>query len=97
MSFEVLYTPTAKVTLNTVYTFIQIKFGERIAFQFLKKAEKTISLIAENPLMFKALTNNSNIRVGLITKQCSLFYRVTDSSIQLLYFWDNRQEPLFNY
>lgn len=95
MSFEVLYTPTAKVTLNTVYTFIQTKFGKRISFQFLKKAEKTISLIADNPLMFKALTDNSNI--SWIDHKCSLFYRVTDSSIQLLYFWDDQQEPLFDY
>jgi|GEM_PF-2056936 len=74
MSFEVLYTPTAKVTLNTVYTFIQIKFGERIAFQFLKKAEKTISLIAENPLMFKAFT-------GLLIRQYSFYtFGTTDKS-----------------
>jgi len=97
MRFEVYYTPTAKTTLKAVYSFIEIKFGERVATRFLKKAEKTISLIAKNPLMFKALINDSPVRVGLITKQCSLFYRVTNSTIELLYFWDNRQEPLFNY
>jgi hypothetical protein len=46
--------------------------------------------------MYKALAIDENVRVGFITKQCSLIYRVTDTEIHLLYFWDNRQEPLFS-
>jgi hypothetical protein len=61
------------------------------------KAEKVVALIATQPLMFKASDFDENIRIGLITRQCSLFYRVTDTSIHLLFFWDNRQEPFIIY
>lgn len=30
---------------------------------------------------------------AVITEQTSLLYRVTPTQIQLLYFWDNRQDP----
>jgi hypothetical protein len=60
----------------------------------VSKAEKTISLIADNPFMFRASTIDDDVRIALITKQCSLFCRVTDASVNLLFFWDNRQEPL---
>ena len=43
--------------------------------------------------MFKASEIDESVRVGANQQQTSLFYRVTDSSINLLFFWDNRQEP----
>lgn len=70
------------------------KFGTKPAEKFLNKAQKTISLIALNPAMFKASTIEDNVRITFISKQTSLFYRVTKNSIHLLLFWDNRQEPI---
>lgn len=95
MSLQVFYTPRSKETLASVYNFIRNKFGANSADKFATKAEKTILLITEYPFMFKASSIDENVRVGQISKQTSLFYRVTDSSIHLLFFWDNRQEPIF--
>lgn len=97
MKLEIVYTPNAQSTATAIYNFISGQFGIAAADKFIIKAEKTISLISVNPLMFKASTIDSNVRIALITKQCSLFYRVTETSIHLLYFWDNRQEPQFNF
>ena len=94
MGLEIYYTPRSKETLAEIYNLIQSRFGAKTADKFLLKAEKTISLIAEYPLMFKASTIDEKVRIGLISKQTSLFYRVTDTSIHLLFFWDNRQEPI---
>lgn len=94
MSLQIYYTPRSKETLSSVYNFILGRFGKRSADKFILKAEKTISLITEFPLMFKASDIDENIRIGLITKQTSLFYLVKETSIDLLFFWDNRQEPI---
>ena len=59
----------------------------------MSKAEKVILLIAENPFMYKVTTIDKTVRIALISKQTSLFYQVKDESIDLLFFWDNRQEP----
>jgi len=96
MSLQVLYTPDSKETLISIYNFIEEKFGINSANKFVSSAEKTIKLIAEYPLMFKATTIDSNVRIGFISKQTSLFYRVTDNAIHLLFFWDNRQEPILH-
>lgn len=93
MSLHIFYTPRSKETLKSVYDFIDNKFGAGPADKFVSKAEKIITLIAEHPLMFKALIIDDNVRVAFITKQTSLFYKITDTSIHLLFFWDNRQEP----
>lgn len=94
MSIQVLYTPDSLETLASIYNFIRGEFGSKSADTFVSKAEKTINLISQFPLMFKSTSIDENIRIGFISKQTSLFYRVTDNSIQLLFFWDNRQEPI---
>ncbi len=86
MSLQVFYTPQAKETLALVYDFINTNFGFKIAEKFLLKTEHTINLIALHPLMFKPSTFEKDVRVGLISKQTSLFYRTHEKSIQLLFF-----------
>ncbi len=97
MSLSVFYTDAAKETLFLFYSAVENKFGTRSADKFLIKVEKTISLISEFPYMFKSSSIDENVRIGLITKQCSVFYHVTEDSVDLLFFWDNRQDPFFNY
>jgi cytochrome c oxidase subunit IV len=63
--------------------------------KLLAKVYKTLFLASEIPYMFKAFTLSDNIRVGLISKQTSFFYRVQENEIIILLFWDNRQEPMF--
>jgi len=45
--------------------------------------------------MFKTSEKKKNIRKGFVTKHTSLYYRVKPrkKSIELLAFWDNRQNP----
>lgn len=47
--------------------------------------------------MFRASAFDPAVRVGFISKQTSLFYKVTEEAIYLLFFWDNRQEAIFPY
>ncbi len=46
--------------------------------------------------MFKASDFKDDIRIGYISKQTSFFYKIQENEIIILFFWDNRQEPLFN-
>jgi plasmid stabilization system protein ParE len=87
MGLQIYYTPYSQETLKQTYNFIRDKFGTVSADKFVLKVEKTISLVAQHPYMFKASTIDENVRVGLISKQTSLFYRITDNSIHLLFFF----------
>lgn len=95
MSLAVFYTPRSKETLLSVFNFIESKFGSNSARAFLRKTDKTIRIVSTQPYMFKASPIGEHIRVAYISKQTSLFYQVTEKSINLLFFWDNRQEPFY--
>jgi len=46
--------------------------------------------------MFKASLIEDSVRKGFISKQTSFFYEIHENEIIILFFWDNRQEPMFN-
>ncbi|RYG12596.1 MAG: hypothetical protein EOO07_18810 [Chitinophagaceae bacterium] len=96
MALEIFYTDKAKETLNLVYAFVSENFGEPIANKFVKLSEAKINLISKNPLIYKSSIIDVSVRIALINKHISLFYQVKGNRIYLLFFWDNRQEPIFN-
>ena len=92
MSLEVLFTDEASEMLVLVSTFIKNKWGENTANKFLDSAYQTFETVAQQPYLFKASSLNKDIRIGLINKNCSFYYQVTDTSVIILFLWDNRQE-----
>ena len=51
--------------------------------------------IKQNPEMFEESRKKKNVRKGFVTKHNTLYYRVRPrkKELQLLLFWDNRQDP----
>ena len=96
MSLEIHYTPKAKKSLQFLYTFIEIKFGKRNAGDFLKKVEDTIYLLQEQPYLFRKSELGNHVRQGLIARNTSFLYEVTNNKIILHFFWDNRQDPFYD-
>ncbi len=90
---QIVVTDNANITLQTIFDFIEYQFGVAVADDFLEKVEHTLHLTANNPEIFKASPLSKNVRMGFITKQTSFFYQVTDTTLVVLHFWDNRQEP----
>ena len=91
---KIVLTDTAKFTLQAIFDTIEYKFNPTIADAFLHKVEKILTLVAATPEMFKSSPLSKNVRIGFISKQTSFFYQINNNTIVILYFWDNRQEPL---
>lgn len=94
MSLTIVFTPKAKETL--LYTTLQIKnkWGLKSAKDFVKRSNQVFKSISLQPFIFKSFSD-LDVRQGIITKQTSFLYRVSDDKIEILFIWDNRQEPLF--
>lgn len=92
MSLEIVFTPKAKDSFLSIVSLIRSGWGERSAEKFVDKTYKILDSISRQPYLFKAYHEN-DVRIGLITKQTSIVYRVLNDRIEILFFWDNRQEP----
>ena len=91
---QIVLTDNAKITLHAIFDFIENKFSAKTADEFLFKVEKVLILVAKNPEIYKASPLSKNVRVGYISKQTSFYYQINNHDLVVLYFWDNRQDPI---
>ena len=95
MALKIIFSDEAAEMLMSIAGLIESKWSKKEAKKFLEKVHKILGLVSIQPYMFKASHFGENIRVGLITKQTSFYYEVDENEIIILFFWDNRQEPMF--
>jgi plasmid stabilization system protein ParE len=93
MNLAISWSDEAIETFDAIVLFIEKKWSERQAKIFIKQTQKIFSLISDYPYMYKA-SISSNVRQAFITKQTSVYYEIHKTHITILFFWDNRQEPI---
>ncbi len=92
MAKEIRWTTEAEVTYQKIITYLEENWTDKEVSNFINTANTVIFFIAENPLMYRQ-SNKKNIHEALITKHNLLLYRVKPNHIELLTFWDTRQNP----
>jgi plasmid stabilization system protein ParE len=91
---KVIWSENAETTFDVIVLYIEAKFGVLSAKKFIRKVDAVIQSISNQPYIYKSSNFNNKVRKATISKQCSLFYEINKETIQLSYFWDNRQEPI---
>lgn len=94
MKLEVVWSQNAEITFDAIYQFIMEQWGFEIAEKLRFQTLKLLNQIAEHPFSFQE-SPIKNIRKAVISKYTSFFYEVFDNHILLVFFWDNRQQPIF--
>ncbi|HNZ72027.1 MAG TPA: type II toxin-antitoxin system RelE/ParE family toxin [Prolixibacteraceae bacterium] len=89
---RIVWTPEAVKTYHSLVQYLALEWGNLSKTKFLNEVELVVDLISRNPRMFKRSTRYENIRIGYLSKQCSLIYRIKPDEIELLLFWGNRQD-----
>jgi plasmid stabilization system protein ParE len=92
MSYSVIWSPTARITYYQVLEYLDEKWTVKEIEVFIIRTEEVINYICDNPLLYP-YSNESDTHRCVVVKQVSLFYRVRTSTIELLVFWDTRQDP----
>ena len=89
---KVIWTPTARKSLQHASDFLSELWSDQVAAEFLNQLDFRISQIQKNPELAPSF-ELSEFRQLLIHKSISLFYRNFPGYIKLLLVWDNRQNP----
>jgi len=91
---QIIWSKNAQITFDAIVVYLENSFGKNVAKKFIAKADSSIQVIATFPNLYRAISLKQNVRKATISKVCSLYYEVNIDSIVILYFWDNRQEPI---
>jgi plasmid stabilization system protein ParE len=92
MSYPVVWSPRARMTYYKILDYLDQEWTFREIENFIDRTEEALSHISRNPLLYQYSEGNNAYRCVLV-KQVSLFYRIKSDQVQLLVFWDNRQDP----
>lgn len=90
------WTPEAIDSFNRIASNIKRTFTEKEEDNFVFEVQKTIAVIAKFPKSFPKtnLKELKGTRKALIHPHSTLFYKIVNrNKIDLLFFWDNRDNP----
>ncbi|RXF72589.1 type II toxin-antitoxin system RelE/ParE family toxin [Arcticibacter tournemirensis] len=93
MSYSITWSPTARITYYQVLEYLDERWTIKEIEAFISRTEEVINYICDNPLLYP-YSKESDIHKCVVVKQVRLFYRVRTDNIELLVFWDNRQDPV---
>jgi plasmid stabilization system protein ParE len=87
---QVYVTPRAERNFDSIVAYIKQKWGEKTAKEFIQKADEIFKLLKDYPLMGQV--ENNDIRGLQLSRQTRILYRIKDSKIIILSFFDVRQD-----
>lgn len=91
---DVIWSVKAETSFKLIIDQIEIAWSFQTASKFIIRTDKLLQTLKQNPLLF-AETKIFGVRKAIITKQTSVLYKVSKTHIEILFFWDNRQDPVF--
>jgi hypothetical protein len=95
MKYYIVFSVRAHDTFGSIKSQINNRWGKKSVIDFEQRTLRVLDIIAHSPFVYKATPINPKIRRGFIHLNCSMFYEVKEQSIEILFFWDNRQDPIF--
>ncbi len=91
--YKILWTDNALKELEQTIEYLKENWTERELRNLAESLEETITLISLNPLIFQSSKKKKDIRRAVILTLNSLYYRVSEDSVEILSFFGNRQNP----
>lgn len=92
---DIVWTPMARHIYFKILDYLEKAWTEKEIQNFINEVDSLLDQIKQNPEMFVESRKMKNVRRGFVCKHSTLYYRVRlrKKELQLLLFWDNRQDP----
>ncbi|MEA5129375.1 MAG: type II toxin-antitoxin system RelE/ParE family toxin [Proteiniphilum sp.] len=85
--------PAAKQKSGTLIYWTERIGSEKYAEKINAETNKAIKSIQQNPHIGTKVKGAKEVRRLVVMKDYSLFYRIKKEFIEIIAFWDNRQNP----
>ena len=90
---KIIISPQAKQDILYIINYLEEHWERKIVDEFLQKLETFYRIILINPRLFGYYNKSRNIRKYAISKQNSIYYRISKNAIEIITVFDGRQNP----
>jgi len=94
MKLEIRWSENARNSFRDVVEQIKDKWTDKEVSAFVKKVDRTLAIISVSPHVYQSTPYEGVHRAVVITKQTSVLYKANGDFVDILFFWDNRQDPM---
>jgi len=91
MMFTVTWSPEALEDYHQNIAYLERRWTEREARNFIEATAWVLDIVARSPEMFQSATGD--VRKVPIVPQITMYYRITGDAVHVLRFWNNYQNP----
>lgn len=92
MAYEIVWLPKAVKRYDEIISWLSINWSDKEIANFIKRTKEVLDLISNNPTLFRK-SERENVHEVLITKHNLLLYRKKRNKVELMTFFDTRQNP----
>ena len=96
MAYNIVVTTRFRKKLIKLLIYLEREWGKIVADNFLKKIDRRIQTLSEQPYIGQSANQDELTRSILVTKHNRLYYRIKFNEIEILNLFDTRQNPSKN-
>ncbi len=90
--YKLYWTDEAINNLGSILDYLQRRWTQREVDKFKIQLSKQLDLICNNPKLFPKSAFNPKIRKAVLSKQTTIFYDISGTTITLVYLFNNYQD-----
>jgi plasmid stabilization system protein ParE len=90
---KVYLSPLAEYKLTRLTEYIEEEWGTSSINKFLEKLKKKFEQISLQPESSPIADEFDSVYWSVVTRQCSLYYRIQNNVVEIITITDNRQDP----
>jgi plasmid stabilization system protein ParE len=92
MAYEITWLPKAEQRYDEIIDWLSTHWTDKEIYNFMKRTHEVLGFISTNPELYRK-SGKGKIHEAVITKHTLLLYRKKGNKVELLTFFDTRQNP----
>jgi plasmid stabilization system protein ParE len=92
-TFKIIWTSRALSDLKNILTYLEENWTVKEIQKFARLLDLQLNRLTIHPFLFPNSNKYKKIRKSVLTRQISIYYRVTNHDVQIITLFDNRQNP----
>jgi plasmid stabilization system protein ParE len=93
MAYNIIVKKRFTNKLIKLLSYLEAEWGKTVAETFVNKLEKRIDNLSKQPFTGAECEHFQNVRSILITKHNRLYYRIKETTIEVVNLYDTRMNP----
>jgi plasmid stabilization system protein ParE len=93
MARQITWSQLARTDFISILEYLSIEWNPKVVSRFINETDTLIRPISRHPSQFPLINKSLNVRKCVISRQNTIYYRASGSTIEIIRIFDSRQDP----